>query len=123
MEVKECYEAFGGEYSDAIERLQSYALVKRFTVKFISDPSFEALESAVSRKDYEEAFRAAHTLKGVSQNLGFKELGDASGLITEALRDRTKAVDEEQCDRLMGQVKAAYDKTTGAIRMMSEAEQ
>lgn len=121
MEPKECYEAFGGDYMDAVQRLQNDALIKRFALKFLSDPSFEMLESAVEKKDYEEAFRAAHTLKGVSQNLGFKELGDASSLITEALRDRTKAVDEEQCDRLMGQVKAAYDKTTGAIRMMSEA--
>lgn len=36
--------------------------------------------------DYESAFRAAHTLKGVALNLGLGRLAKSSSELTEALR-------------------------------------
>ena len=38
--------------------------------------------------NYEDAFRGAHTLKGVCQNLSFDRLYEASNELTELLRDR-----------------------------------
>ena len=40
-------------------------------------------------KNYEDAFRSAHTLKGVCQNLSFDCLYEVSNELTELLRDRT----------------------------------
>ena len=40
-------------------------------------------------KNYEDAFRSAHTLKGVCQNLSFDRLYEVSNELTELLRDRT----------------------------------
>lgn len=45
-----------------------------------------SLESAINSQDWEAAFRAAHTLKGVAQNLGFQRLYLSSTALTEALR-------------------------------------
>ena len=49
-------------------------------------PSFSQLQSTLEEKNVEEAFRAAHTLKGVAQNLGFTPLYEATATLTEVLR-------------------------------------
>ena len=41
MTVKECYEKVGSDYDGVLKRLGSEALVKRFAVKFLNDPSFQ----------------------------------------------------------------------------------
>ena len=49
MELRECYEAFGGDYKDAVSRLQSDALIKKIVVKFLDDPSYGQLKDAVEK--------------------------------------------------------------------------
>ena len=82
MTIQECYAALGGDYDEVLGRLYSEALVKKFVGKFLSDQSFQLLESSLKTKNYEEAFRASHTLKGVSQNLSFTKLYQSSHEIT-----------------------------------------
>ena len=67
MTIQECYAALGGDYQEVLGRLYSESLVQRFVGKFLSDPSFQLLEDSLKAENYDEAFRAAHTLKGVSQ--------------------------------------------------------
>ena len=86
MTLKEFYEQIDGSYEDTLHRLPSEALVHRFVLKYPADPSFAQLREAVAAADWESAFRAAHTLKGVAQNLGFDRLYAASVPLTEALR-------------------------------------
>ena len=43
MTIKECYEKVGSDYDGVLKRLGSEALVKRFAVKFLNDPSFQEL--------------------------------------------------------------------------------
>ena len=62
--------------------------------------------------DYEEAFRAAHTLKGVSQNLSFTKLYRSSHEITEALRDKSY----DKAAQLFAKVEADYLQTVAAIQ-------
>ena len=89
MTLKEFYEQIDGSYEDTLHRLTSEALVHRFVLKYPADPSFAQLREAVAAADWESAFRAAHTLKGVAQNLGFDALYRASARRTAA--DRTAA--------------------------------
>ena len=53
------------------------------------------IEASMENKDYEEALRAVHTLKGICQNLSFTRLFESSSLVTNALKgnDWSKAVD------------------------------
>lgn len=95
MTVKECYEQMGSDYEGVLGRLGSEAIVKRFALKFLQDPSFAQLKESLAKNDGEEAFRAAHTLKGVCLNLGFDELFEVSAELTEKLRERKTAGSEE----------------------------
>ncbi len=84
------------------------------------DPNYEKLCDAFEKQNYEDAFKAAHTMKGVSQNLGFKDLSDSVCLLTEELRNYQQSVDVSACQKLFAQVCADYDKTAGAIRLLQE---
>ena len=88
MTTKECYEKIGSNYDSVLSRFGNEALVKRFALKFLKDPSYQELKDALIRKDGETAFRAAHTLKGVCLNLGFDRLYESSAALTELLRGR-----------------------------------
>lgn len=90
MTVKECYEQMGADYEGVLGRLRSEALIKKFAKKFLDDGSFQSLKDNLAAGNGEEAFRAAHTLKGVCQNLGFDNLYTVSFEITE--KEQQKAV-------------------------------
>ena len=53
---------------------------------FLRDPAFAALDGAMARKDTAAAFDAAHTLKGVSGNLGLTPFYKAVCALVELLR-------------------------------------
>lgn len=86
MTLKDCYTALGGDYTDAAARLHSDRLVQKFVLKYLEDPSFDQLCAAMAEQNYEEAFRAAHTIKGICQNLSFTRLLSSSSRLSEALR-------------------------------------
>lgn len=88
MTIQECYKAIGGNYEDVLRRLHNEALIQKFTLKFLNQ-SYLLLKQALKDKNYEDAFRSAHTLKGVCQNLSFDRLYEVSNELTELLRDRT----------------------------------
>ena len=112
MTIQECYAALEGDYQEVLGRLYSEALVRKFVGKFLSDQSFQLLEGAMGKKDYEEAFRAAHTLKGVTQNLSFTKLYQSSHEITEALRMK----EDGRAQALFPKVEADYIHTAAAIQ-------
>ena len=68
MTLQEFYDRIGGDYKATISRLPSEALIKKFVLKYPGDPSFSQLKDALAAQDWELAFRASHTLKGVAQN-------------------------------------------------------
>ena len=116
MTVKECYESMESDYEGVIGRMGSEGLVKRFALKFPDDPSYLNLEKAIQEQNAEEAFRAAHTLKGVCLNLGFDRLYKVSAELTEKLRGRELSGYEA----LYGKVQDEYKNTIAAIRKLEE---
>ena len=95
MTLRDCYAQMGGNYDDAVSRLMNESLMERFMKKFLSDPSFNDLKTAIDNNKREDAFRAAHTLKGVAANLAFTRLRDSSSLLTETLRNTTDFIPKE----------------------------
>ena len=86
MTVSEFYTAIHGDYKGTLSRFLTEERMRRFALKFEADPSYDELLYAVKAGDVTEAFRAAHTLKGVCQNLGFDWLYEIAFQITEILR-------------------------------------
>ena len=102
--------------ADALTDAELISSIKKFAKKFLDDGSFRSLKDNLVQKNGEEAFRAAHTLKGVCQNLGFDNLYKASFDITEKLRGR----DTEGCEELLAKVEEQYNNTVDAIHMMED---
>lgn len=113
MTLKECYEILGGGYEDVLSRFMSERLVQKFVIKFLDDKSFDTLKSSLEIGNYEEAFRAAHTIKGICQNLGFEKLLHSSSSLTEALRNKQYNITDE----LFLKVQADYIDAVRAINV------
>ncbi|MBO5033726.1 MAG: Hpt domain-containing protein [Lachnospiraceae bacterium] len=112
MTLQECYAALGGDYEDASSRLHSERLVQKFVLKFLDDKSYDLFCSSMAEKNYEEAFRAAHTIKGMCQNLSFTRLQKSSSQMSDALRHGWTP----EADALIDLLKSDYQNTVAAIR-------
>ncbi len=117
MTLRECYTALGGDYDEVMGRLRSEGLVQKFVLKFPSDPSFSLLETSLSVENWPEAFRGAHTLKGVCQNLSLTALYRSSATLCEALRGGQPLTDPA----LAAQVAEDYQRTAAAIQAFQES--
>ena len=112
MTVRECYEQMGADFDNVLDRLVNEQMVQRFALKFLNDTSYQTLEETLKEKNVEQAFRAAHTLKGVCLNLGFDNLFTVSSELTERLR----AGELDGTEELFEKVKEQYEITVKAIR-------
>ena len=115
MTIQGCYQVLGGDYAQVEKRLPGIHLIRKFIAKFLDDGSYPELCRAMEQGQTEEAFRAAHTLKGVSANLGFDRLTASSGELTELLRGRTDGIPTEAVP-LLDMVRQDYELTADAIR-------
>ena len=119
MDVKGCYREFEGNYEDALNRLMNDALIEKFLKKFLNDDSFNSLSVSIENRDYHEAFKAAHTLKGVSLNLSLSRLAASASEITEYLRDcDNKIIDETVLFRFFDSVSKDYRMTVEVIEKL-----
>ena len=53
MTVEEFYAAVGGDYEGVLGRLRSEERLRKFAVKFLSDPSYEKLCEALKSENYD----------------------------------------------------------------------
>ncbi len=104
--------AVGVDYESALERFMGKEnLYQRFLIKFLDDKNFQSLEESLRDKDIEEAFKSAHTIKGLSGNLGFNKLSDTVVPLVEALRAGTL----ENTDDMFAELKKVYEDICGVI--------
>ena len=115
MSLKDCFSALGGDYEEVLARLYSEDLIRKFLLKFLNDGTYNLLIEMLSVGNYQEAFHAAHTLKGLCENLGLTNLYQSSSKLTEALRanDRSKNIDV-----LKAQVSVDYRQAVDAIQAL-----
>ena len=118
MTLQECYAALEGDYQGVLGRLTSERMVQKFVLKFLNDGSYDLLVRSMEEENYPEAFRAAHTIKGVCANLAFGPLLASSERLTEALRDGAPPQPGEE--ELIGQVEEDYQRVIQAIQAFQE---
>lgn len=96
------------------------ALYKKFLLKFADDRNYEAIAEHVQNENYESAFNSAHTLKGVSANLGLDPIYKGASEITELLRGKQpEEVDREKVDAVLEEL----GRVSGIFRSIIEKYQ
>lgn len=115
MTLKECYHAMEADYDGVICRLLTEERVQKFLLKAVDNQLLEKLSSSLEEGDYKEAFRSAHSLKGVCQNLGLTKLEASSSEMTEILRGGEPGQDVAP---LLEQVKKDYEIFEKSVAML-----
>ena len=114
MDIKEAYLRLDSDLNDTLSRLMNEKFVIKYCKKFIDDPSFALLKESIENKDYQTAFRAVHTLKGVSLNMGYKDLINSSIALTEHLRNGNPLIDFSLYEKLIED----YEKTISILKQL-----
>ena len=117
MTVKECYEAMGADYDDVMGRLRKDERVQKFLLKMLDDKSYALLTDSVEAGNMSEAFRAAHTIKGVCQNLSITPLYKSAYELAELLRNADAY--SEDMEPMIEEVKKDYTHMIECIRQLA----
>lgn len=97
LEMENC----GIDVAGALNRMMGNEdLFFRIMKKFLEDESYKNLMIKLEQKDYDEAFKCAHALKGITGNLGLDPIMDADVVIVEKLRNHNMEGIEEDAKRL-----------------------
>lgn len=116
MKLKEFYDAIGGGYEAIKQRMPKDDMIEKFVLKFLSEPTYENLCRRIEYEEYEEAFRAVHSLKGISANLGFQRLEKSSGILTELLRNSNEEeIDKNVVNQMLEQITIDYNTVIETI--------
>ncbi|MEG1996257.1 MAG: Hpt domain-containing protein [Oscillospiraceae bacterium] len=68
---------------------------------FLSDKSFAGLGESLKSKDYQKAFEYAHTLKGITGNMGITPLYEVVCTLVEKLRAKEYSKLEQDYEQIM----------------------
>ena len=88
---REVFEEYGADYERTMARFMGKEdMYIKFLNMFEKDDNIRKLENSIGSGDLTAAFEAAHTLKGVTANLGLTPLYNAVCNIVEPLRTTTE---------------------------------
>ena len=105
---KEILENYGAGYEVTLGRfLGDETFYLKMLGMLLKDDSIRKLGSAVQNGDLTEAFEAAHSLKGITGNLGLTPLYNAACAIVEPLRAKEA---REDYSALYQAVEAEFEK-------------
>lgn len=86
MNLKSFYKTVNGEYADVMDRFLKEATVIRFLKKFAETNDYQLLNDAIDGKNWTDAFRFSHNIKGISLNLSITPLAKKVSQLCEAVR-------------------------------------
>lgn len=104
-------EELGADVDNTIHRFMGKeTLYLNFLGKFKKDQSFANIEKQLEERNAEEAFKAAHTLKGVAANLGLDPIANLASDLTELLRGKQQfeEVDTEKLEKVKKELHDTY---------------
>ncbi|MDO5132948.1 MAG: Hpt domain-containing protein, partial [Eubacteriales bacterium] len=97
-----------------LKRFMGEERVEKYVKMFLRDDSYDLLLDALRKERIEDAFLAAHTLKGVCLNIGFSRLYDSASIMTEALR----AGDRQGAQDALPALRRDYEEITESIKFL-----
>ncbi len=113
MAVEDVYRALGEDYDEVFQRLEKEERIGRYLNRFASEDYLSEMLTKLEEKDYAEAFRMIHSIKGMGMNIGMSKLFGAADELCEALR-----YGPPQCDitGMVEKVKKEYGRVIEAIK-------
>lgn len=112
--MKEQLMALKVQYDEVLGRfLGKEDFYLRMLKKFLDDKNFEGLEMAVQAKEWPEAFKYAHTVKGLCGNLGLDGILEYVAPLTEELRNEPYS--EDRIAEYMSGAAEQYRKAVDVI--------
>ncbi|MCM1126877.1 MAG: Hpt domain-containing protein [Lachnospiraceae bacterium] len=107
---KKQLEESGADVDVTLKRFMgNEAIYMKFILKFLDDKNYDVIMDSLDNKDYAGAFAGAHSLKGVSGNLGLNPVYEASSQITELLRDKSAdEIDTVKLAEVQEQLRKSY---------------
>lgn len=117
MTLKELYERIGGDYEQALRVLRMDKLVDKHIRKYVKNGVVEKLVDAGNRMDPNEMFECAHAVKGISGNLGLRELSEMASEIAEEFRaGNVRRMSDEEVAKKLSDIDARFRTTADGIR-------
>lgn len=105
--------ACGIDYAAGVDRFGGNdAMFEKFIRRYTDDTHYSELLTAIEAGDSEQAFRVAHTLKGVVGNLSFTTYYNAITPLTELLKEGKL----EEARALVPSVQQAEEKALEALK-------
>ena len=99
---KKQLEENGADVDTTLKRFMGNdGIFMKFILKFLDDKNYAGLLENLEQKDYLAAFNSAHTLKGVTANLGLDPIRDVVSEMTELLRNHQE-IDDAKVHELDG---------------------
>lgn len=109
---KAALEGMGMNVDNTVKRFMgNEALYLKFLNKFQADQSVANIRQYIAEQNAEEAFKSAHTLKGVAANLGLDPIAQYASDIVELFRGKTQfsEVDTDKLTTLNEELKSSYE--------------
>ncbi len=100
----------GADVENTVKRFMgNEAMYEKFLKKFVDNSNYTGLEENISSGNYGEAFKCAHTLKGVSANLGLDPIFEAASELTEEFRGKAdEEVNRERVQEIWQKLQRVY---------------
>lgn len=120
MELKQFFDLSGGNYESAINRFLDESRIKKFLKLFLLDDSYSNLLESIDKKDFKNAFRASHNLKGVVSNLSLDTLYTYASDICECLRYYNETFATQELLNLEDKVVNQYNLVVRYIKELGD---
>lgn len=112
-DIKEKLLKAGVDVEDALKRfLGNETLLFKFLKMFSVDENYELFRKSMEEKKYEDAFKAAHALKGLCGNLSLNSLCEVISSEVELLRNGRN----EEAENFMPDVVKEYNKILEVLK-------
>lgn len=116
MTIADFYGIIDADYNEVMGHLVKEDRVYKYLNRFVEENMYAIFDKAYSEGNYEEAFRATHSLKGMCLNLGFSKLESASSDVCEELRHGAPKIDISEMIEIM---KIYYDEVVDNIKKIT----
>ncbi len=107
---KRSLEESGADVQATLRRFMgNEQMYMKFLKMFPADPNYQNLGKNLEAGNYEEAFKCAHTLKGVAANLGLVPVQTVvSGLVEELRGKKNEDVDAAKAEGMWQELEKVY---------------